>query len=109
MHGFAGHPSETTGRPNLGSTTPLLSLPAESLFPLAAHGLELTAAGSLEHLRHGLGQGHGVERLRDIADAAELLAARDVCALRARRQEQDRDLASLRVGRHFLGDGPAVD
>ena len=50
-----------------------------------------------------------VERLRHVVDAADVEAARAVAELRARGQEDDRDLVRALVLEQILGDPPAVE
>jgi len=76
----------------------------DPLAPLAADLVPLTAPETLEHIAHAIGHRVRVERLRDVAEPAELVAARLVTAVGASAEEQDGDLASLRVGRELLRD-----
>ena len=55
-----------------------------------------------------VGQGRGVERLRDVADAPCLVPSAYVAFLGPRAQEHDRDIPCLLVRSESLGDLPAV-
>ena len=62
-----------------------------------------------EHALDEVADRHRVERLDDVADAAELLAEPPVGRVGTRGQEDDRNLARLLVGRQLAGDRPAVE